>query len=96
MSSTNLSSDDVISMSKKMTTLEMKELNERQRAEHAARMYDQQKVQLRHLEDRNMELEGKFAEVGLVFLTMWNFPQCITCTLIVWLSNKKGRIVICV
>ena len=35
MSTSDLSSSDVLSMSKKVTTLEMKELNERQRAEHA-------------------------------------------------------------
>ena len=63
-SSSSLSDSDVISISKKLTTLEMKELNERQRAEHASRMYEQQKSQLRSLEDRNMELETKFAEVS--------------------------------
>lgn len=41
----------------------MKELNERQRAEHANRMYNQQKSTIRSLEDRNMELEEKFAEL---------------------------------
>ena len=46
-----------------MTTLEMKELHERQRAEHASNMYEQQKNQLRLLEDRNFELEQRFAEV---------------------------------
>ncbi|KAL4233575.1 hypothetical protein ACF0H5_008256 [Mactra antiquata] len=54
---------DVISTSKKITTLEMKELNERQRAEHAVNMYDQQKAILHNLEDRNKELEDKFAEI---------------------------------
>jgi centrosomal protein CEP290 len=53
----------VISISRKLTTLEMKELNERQRAEHATRMYDQQKVTLRSVEDRNFELEQKFSQV---------------------------------
>jgi len=41
----------------------MKELNERQRAEHASCMYEQQKALFRQLEDRNFELEHKFAEV---------------------------------
>ena len=62
-SSQQLHDSDVISISKKLTTLEMKELNERQRAEHASNMYEQQKITLRTLEDRNFELEGKFAEV---------------------------------
>ena len=48
----SLSSSDLTSISKRLTALEMKELNERQRADHAARMYNQQKKQLRDLEDR--------------------------------------------
>lgn len=59
----NLTDSDVISVSKKITTLEMKELNERQRAEHAVRMYEQQKSILHDLETRNKDLEEKFAEV---------------------------------
>ncbi|KAK3096658.1 hypothetical protein FSP39_002154 [Pinctada imbricata] len=59
----NLTDTDVITISKKLTTLEMKELNERQRAEHAVRMYEQQKSILRDLETRNLELEEKFAEI---------------------------------
>lgn len=59
----NLTNSDVISVSKKITTLEMKELNERQRAEHAVRMYEQQKSILHDLETRNKDLEEKFAEV---------------------------------
>ena len=58
-----ITDSDVISVSKKITTLEMKELNERQRAEHAVNMYDQQKSILGNLEGRNKELEEKFAEV---------------------------------
>jgi centrosomal protein CEP290 len=41
----------------------MKELNERQRADHANQMYNQQKTAIRTLEDRNMELEEKFADL---------------------------------
>ena len=59
----NLTDTDVISVSKKITTLEMKELNERQRAEHAVRMYEQQKSILHDLENRNKDLEEKFSEV---------------------------------
>ena len=55
----------VAAMSKKLATLEMKELNERQKAEHAAFMYEQQKSQLRVIEDRNFELEQKFNQVIL-------------------------------
>ena len=55
---------DAITISKKITTLEMKELNERQRAEHAVRMYEQQRSILHNLEERNKELEDKFSEVS--------------------------------
>jgi centrosomal protein CEP290 len=58
---------DVITTSKKITTLEMKEMNERQRAEHAVNMYEQQKSILHSLENRNKELEDKFAEVSNFF-----------------------------
>ncbi|XP_033101363.1 centrosomal protein of 290 kDa-like isoform X2 [Anneissia japonica] len=52
-----------LSISKKMTMLEMKELNERQRAEHASRMQDQLRKTVNELENRNLELEQKFAEL---------------------------------
>lgn len=39
--------NSVISMAKRLTALEMKELNERQKADHAQRMYDQQRNLLR-------------------------------------------------
>lgn len=63
----SITDSDVISVSKKITTLEMKELNERQRAEHAVNMYEQQKSILNNLEARNKELEEKFAEVAFCF-----------------------------
>ena len=72
MSSKDLKNSEILSISKKMTTLEMKELNERQRAQHAVRMYDMQKQQLRDLEDRNFELEQKFSEVSM---TMASTPR---------------------
>lgn len=58
-----LTDADVITVSKKITTLEMKELNERQRAEHAVRMYEQQRSILQDVETRNKDLEEKFSEV---------------------------------
>ena len=58
---------DVISISKKITTLEMKELNERQRAEHAVNMYEQQRSLLHNMEARNKELEDKFSEVTALY-----------------------------
>lgn len=53
----------MVSLARRMTTLELKELNERQRAEHAHVMYEQMRNSLRQVEERNLELEAKFAEV---------------------------------
>uniref|UniRef100_H2YZT8 Centrosomal protein of 290kDa coiled-coil region domain-containing protein n=1 Tax=Ciona savignyi TaxID=51511 RepID=H2YZT8_CIOSA len=59
-----LSSDvEVSSAIQKVTILEMKELNERQRADHATRMYNKLKSSLQDLENRNLELDQKFNEV---------------------------------
>ncbi|CAJ1056113.1 centrosomal protein of 290 kDa isoform X1 [Xyrichtys novacula] len=58
-----LANNEMVSAARRITTLEMKELNERQRAEHAHRMYEQMKNSLRQVEDRNAELESKFAEL---------------------------------
>ena len=44
----------------------MKELNERQKADHAVRMQDKLRNTVHELEKRNMELEDKFEKVGLV------------------------------
>ncbi|KAH9503689.1 hypothetical protein Btru_067161 [Bulinus truncatus] len=66
----NVTDGDIISISKKITMLEMKELNERQRAEHASHMYQQQRQILHELESRNKELEEKFAEVTKMNLEM--------------------------
>ena len=43
------------------------ELNERERADHATRKYDQLQSLVKQLEERNVELEQKFAEVCFVF-----------------------------
>ncbi|PSN29121.1 hypothetical protein C0J52_27786 [Blattella germanica] len=49
---------DMISLlSKKLATIELKELGERQRADHADKMYHILKGQLTQLEERNAELE---------------------------------------
>lgn len=58
-----MANNEMISAARRITTLEMKELNERQRAEHANRMYEQMRNSLRQVEERNLELESKFAEV---------------------------------
>ncbi|XP_070829211.1 centrosomal protein of 290 kDa isoform X6 [Chaetodon trifascialis] len=58
-----LANNEMVSSARRITTLEMKELNERQRAEHAHRMYEQMRNSLRQVEERNLELESKFAEL---------------------------------
>ncbi|XP_077568457.1 centrosomal protein of 290 kDa-like isoform X2 [Stigmatopora nigra] len=60
---TEKGSDQGTSAARQMATLEMKELNERQRAEHASSMYEQLKRSLSKVEERNAELEAKFAEM---------------------------------
>lgn len=60
-----LANSEIVSVSKRITTLEMKELNERQRAEHAQKMYEHIRSSLKQVEERNFELEAKFAEVCL-------------------------------
>ncbi|XP_061108253.1 centrosomal protein of 290 kDa isoform X1 [Conger conger] len=58
-----IANSEIASVSKRMAVLEMRELNERQRAEHAQRMYEHLRNSLRQVEDRNTELETKFAEL---------------------------------
>lgn len=45
----------------------MKELNERQRAEHCQKMYEHVRTSLKQMEERNFELETKFTEVRFDF-----------------------------
>ncbi|KAK2838372.1 hypothetical protein Q7C36_013186 [Tachysurus vachellii] len=59
-----LANSEIVSVSKRITTLEMKELNERQRAEHAQKMYEHTRNSLKQVEERNFELEAKFAEMA--------------------------------
>ncbi|XP_034031338.1 centrosomal protein of 290 kDa [Thalassophryne amazonica] len=58
-----LANTELVSAARHITTLEMKELNERQRAEHAHQMYEHIRNSLRQVEERNSELEAKFAEL---------------------------------
>ncbi|XP_060784403.1 centrosomal protein of 290 kDa isoform X2 [Neoarius graeffei] len=59
-----LANSEIVSVSKRITTLEMKELNERQRAEHAQKMYEHMRNSLKQVEERNFELEAKLAEMA--------------------------------
>ncbi len=64
------SNNGMISMAKRLTALEMKELNERQKADHAQRMYDQQRGILREVENRNLELEQNFSQLSKKYLNL--------------------------
>lgn len=55
-------------LAKRLTAMEMKELNERQKADHAQRMYDEQRNLLRQLENRNLELEANIAQLNKNYL----------------------------
>lgn len=59
----SITNSEIASISKKITMLEMKELNERQRAEHCQKMYEHVRTSFKQMEERNFELETKFAEV---------------------------------
>lgn len=59
-----MTDSQIVSVSKKIATLEMKELNERQRAEHAQKMYEHLQNSLKQVEQRNSDLENKFVEVN--------------------------------
>ncbi|XP_070973040.1 centrosomal protein of 290 kDa isoform X3 [Oncorhynchus clarkii lewisi] len=63
-----VANSEIISTSRRITTLEMKELNERQRAEHAHKMYEHLRNSLILVEERNVELETKFAELTKLYL----------------------------
>lgn len=72
-----LANDGIASVSKRITTLEMKELNERQRAEHAQKMYEHMRGSLRQVEERNLELEAKFAQVSFRYCSWVSDTTCI-------------------
>ncbi|XP_077195096.1 centrosomal protein of 290 kDa isoform X2 [Paroedura picta] len=72
-----ITNSEIISISKKITMLEMKELNERQRAAHSQRMYEQLRSTLKQVEERNFELETKFAELTKINLEAQKVEQSL-------------------
>ncbi|KAM9205510.1 centrosomal protein of 290 kDa [Mergus octosetaceus] len=70
-----ITNSEILSISKKIATLEMKELNERQRAEHSQRMYEHLRNTLKQVEERNFELETKFAELTKINLEAQKVEQ---------------------
>ncbi|XP_060101141.1 centrosomal protein of 290 kDa [Heteronotia binoei] len=72
-----ITNSEIVSISKKITMLEMKELNERQRAAHSQRMYEQLRSTLKQVEERNFELETKFAELTKINLEAQKVEQSL-------------------
>ncbi|XP_074868278.1 centrosomal protein of 290 kDa [Carettochelys insculpta] len=72
-----ITNSEIVSVSKKITVLEMKELNERQRAEHSQRMYEHLRNTLKQVEERNFELETKFAELTKLNLEAQKVEQTL-------------------
>ncbi|XP_074726803.1 centrosomal protein of 290 kDa isoform X5 [Strix uralensis] len=70
-----ITNSEILSISKKITMLEMKELNERQRAEHSQRMYEHLRNTVKQIEERNFELETKFAELTNINLEAQKVEQ---------------------
>ncbi|XP_061871976.1 centrosomal protein of 290 kDa isoform X4 [Colius striatus] len=70
-----MTNSEILSISKKITMLEMKELNERQRAEHSQRMYEHLRNTVKQIEERNFELETKFAELTKINLEAQKVEQ---------------------
>uniref|UniRef100_A0A803VX54 Centrosomal protein 290 n=1 Tax=Ficedula albicollis TaxID=59894 RepID=A0A803VX54_FICAL len=70
-----ITNSEILSISKKITMLEMKELNERQRAEHSQRMYEHLRCAVKEIEERNFELETKFAELTKINLEAQKVEQ---------------------
>ncbi|XP_056197035.1 centrosomal protein of 290 kDa isoform X3 [Falco biarmicus] len=70
-----ITNNEILSISKKITMLEMKELNERQRAEHLQRMYEHLRNTVKQIEERNFELETKFAELTKINLEAQKVEQ---------------------
>uniref|UniRef100_A0A8C3J6Z0 Centrosomal protein 290 n=1 Tax=Calidris pygmaea TaxID=425635 RepID=A0A8C3J6Z0_9CHAR len=70
-----VTNSEILSISKKITMLEMKELNERQRAEHSQRMYEHLRNTVKQIEERNFELETKFSELTKINLEAQKVEQ---------------------
>ncbi|XP_006889586.1 PREDICTED: centrosomal protein of 290 kDa [Elephantulus edwardii] len=73
----SITNSEILSISKKITMLEMKELNERQRAEHSQKMYEHLRTSLKQIEERNFELETKFAELTKINMDAQKVEQML-------------------
>ncbi len=73
----NVSDSSDILMAKRLAAIEMKEINERQRADYAQRMYDEQRNLLRQVENRNLELENNYAQLSKLYLSVQKVEQSL-------------------
>ncbi|XP_056272898.1 centrosomal protein of 290 kDa isoform X4 [Pseudoliparis swirei] len=70
-----LANEEVASAARRLTSLEMKELNERQRAEHAMRMHQHSRSALERAEQRSAELEANVTELTQVVVEAQQVEQ---------------------
>ncbi|KAI3379957.1 hypothetical protein SNEBB_002671 [Seison nebaliae] len=87
----NESKLDDQSQSKRIIILEMKELNERQRADHAQKMYGEQRKLLIETEERNIELEKKINKMSKDFFDMQGKHVELTNELSMTLNKEEAR-----
>ncbi|KAK2491749.1 hypothetical protein MC885_015216, partial [Smutsia gigantea] len=73
----SITNSEIVPISKKITMLETKELNERQRDEHSQKMYEHVRTSLKQMEERNFELETKFAELAKINLEAQKVEQML-------------------
>ena len=71
------SSTSFVSLAKRLAAVEMRELTERQRGDHAQRMYDEQRQVLRRLEDRNLEVEASMAQLNRNYMQLLKSEQAL-------------------
>ncbi|XP_063783728.1 centrosomal protein of 290 kDa [Pseudophryne corroboree] len=84
-----ITNNEIVSISKKITMLEIKELNERQRAEHSQKMYEHLRTTLIQVEERNFELESKFAELTRINIEAQKVEQALRDEL----SNSISKVI---
>jgi centrosomal protein CEP290 len=77
------------SLTKQIATLELKELNEKQRADHAENKYKLIQAQTNQLEKRNEELEVKFADVTKANLELQRTERELRDTLVTSIAKER-------
>ncbi|XP_047125642.1 centrosomal protein of 290 kDa isoform X1 [Hydra vulgaris] len=85
-------SEEISSLARKLATLEMKELNEREKAEHAMQKYEQLKCLVNELETRNLDLEKKFADISKLNLQSQRIEQELSHQLANCVPSEVNRV----